>query len=515
MNSEEPGSLATTIRSLGEKGVRFWSANGRLHFTAPKGVLTEAEIEALRSSRGKILALVERPNNAEADSTCHRTVCSPLAFSQLAHWRLYNLGIRPAIRQVAAVTRLDGPLDAQALQSAIEVVIRRHDALRTRIDCLHDEPFQEVLESREYELELEDLSSLPNAECEDATLRCIQGHILEPIDLAKDPLFGLKLLRLGIRKHVLIVALEHSISDGVSLGIFLSDLLTAYGQVLSGRPVSLPVIPVQFVDYALRQRRTAALWADEHGPYWREHFAGCGRLRFPSEKSARKEARSSWGIVPVRIDAALVTRLKVWSRARRTTIVMSMFAVYVALMFRWCDTVDGVVRYQSDGRWDPDIKNTMGFFATVLYLKLHLEPTDSLITFMGQVTEEYCRAHEHADYGYMSIQSMEPEFIRNSAFNWLPRSFGSASSGAGVLDGGVVCSPVPFVHPMAQVFEIDREPFILLSENDAGEIMGDVWFPRKRLSAETMERFAHDLRLFVEVLIGKPDTRIKDIVLEA
>ena len=72
---------------------------------------------------------------------------APLAFSQLAHWHLYRLAERPAIRQIASATRLRGRLDLEALQESIRVIVRRHDALRMRVVDLEGAPIQELDES--------------------------------------------------------------------------------------------------------------------------------------------------------------------------------------------------------------------------------------------------------------------------------------------------------------------------------------------------------------------------------
>jgi hypothetical protein len=129
--------IADIVGSVRKKGVSLWSENGRLHYRAPKGVLTHEEIEKLRLSRRQIVALLEMATGAAADeprTDPHSTsVRALLAFSQLARWNLHQLSQRRTIRQIASAVRLHGKINFNALTASIAEIVRRHDALRTRI----------------------------------------------------------------------------------------------------------------------------------------------------------------------------------------------------------------------------------------------------------------------------------------------------------------------------------------------------------------------------------------------
>ena len=119
MNQSNIQSCEEAVRVFGlarSRGIEFWSEQGRLHFRAPKGALSRHELDRLRDCKEDILALLDK-----------RQV--PLAFSQRAHWNLYNLSKRPAIRQLASATSLRGSLDVALLEKSLDEVVRRHDGL--------------------------------------------------------------------------------------------------------------------------------------------------------------------------------------------------------------------------------------------------------------------------------------------------------------------------------------------------------------------------------------------------
>src|SRR5262249_49921395 len=143
----------------------------------------------------------------------------PLAFTQLAHWHVSRLHDRPAIRQILSATLLRGRLNVAALRTAIAEMTWRHDALRMRFTVLDGTPTQHVTPSVECALEMEDLTSVPECDRGVRIQRTIAKEVLQPINVSEGPLFGARLVRLNDEEHVLILALEHLISDMKSMSI--------------------------------------------------------------------------------------------------------------------------------------------------------------------------------------------------------------------------------------------------------------------------------------------------------
>jgi hypothetical protein len=507
-------SIRHVLGSIRNKGVKLWAENGRLHYKAPKGTLTRNEIEQLRASTSQLVALLE--NGAAAQSATSevqsrvRPDRAPLTSSQLEHWHFFRLAERPAIRQVASAMRLRGVLSVDALRETVAEMVRRHEALRTRIILCDGVPMQEIAPSAECDFRIEDLTQLAESLREVEVKRTIEQLILEPIDVAVGPLFGARLVKLSDQEHVLVVAMEHIVSDGFSLNILMRDIQLAYAQAAAGRAFSLPAIPVRFADFAIRQH--SASRAADSTVYWSQRLSGCQRLRFP-EQRAPDEARSGWATVSVKIGKDVRARLIEWARARRTTLVMSTFTAYVALVFRWCNVTDAVFRYQSHGRDSSKLENTIGFFAFPLYLRIQTEEGDRFTDLMRRVTEEYCNASAHADLSYIVSDAPRPEFTLNSSFNWLPQRSVPIGVGSDArAERTLTCSPVRFAHPMLRDLESDREPSFLFIEED-DEIVVEIYFPQSLFSIDGMERLGRNLAVFIDDLLRHPEGRVRDVML--
>ncbi len=506
---DEVDDLLETVR---RKGGRLWLEKGQLRYRVPRDVLTEAQVRILRASKQKIVDSLQGAGRTSVSGLERPQLIgtAPLAFSQLAHWNMYNLGNRPAVRQIASATRMGGPLRLDALKRCITEIIRRHDALRTTIVMLDGVPAQKITCSTDFDLHFYDLTELPERDRATEVHGLIEQLILEPIDVGVGPLFGVRLAKVWDDEYVLVLAMEHIISDAFSMGILMRELVAAYMQAEKGRAVSLPAVPIQFSDYASWQRNGERSWVAKHGVYWKEHLAGRQRLRFPDDKVQVAETSIGWRSAPIRIGRSLKAELQEWCRRRRTTPAMAVFTAYVALVMQWCNTEDAVIRYQSNGRVAPELEGTIGFFASVLYLRIVLDKRDTFADLMNRVLEEYCCAYEHADSSYMAAQDARPGFTRNPSFNWVPQGSSTNFSVSEGLRSDLSFSPISFAHPMLRNLQLDHEPTILFYDGEE-EIVGSVDFPANRFSIERMETFGRNLLVMIRALLENPESRITDV----
>jgi hypothetical protein len=497
---------AALLGSLRRRGVELWLSSGQLRYRAPKGLLQPGELAELRRSRESLVALLQ--DSCKTDRTGIQP--APLGYSQQAYWNLYRLYERPTTRAVASLTRLHGRVNERALQESVAELVHRQDSLRTRIVVRDGTPMQVTDNECHYGIGLTDLSSVSRDALGSKIERLMEEVLLRPVDLDVGPLFEIQLLKIGDQEHLLILAMDHMIADGFSLSIALRDLAEGYAQSVRGECVRLPSIPVQMTDYACWQSQTLPLWLAQHGPYWADRLAGCGRQRFPLEE--KLPAGEGWGTIPVRIGPALRHRLCEFCQAYHTTLPMSVFTAYAALVLRWCDCDDTIIQFQSDGRGaGPEIGQTVGYFASQLLLRIQLQQHASLIDLMRSITREYCRAHQHADYSYLAARDPMPDCARNSAFNWLPVS-SPISLSHPALQEQMTLVPMPFRNPVLERFDLDLEPGMLLHDRCA-EVLGNVHFPRRRFAAATLQRFAENFMILVTALVERPDRAVREIPL--
>ena len=509
VRSLSPAPVAALVRDLRGKGVLLAVKNGRLHCQIPEDALTDAEIEALQASKDDIIAMLERSSVAEvAPIPVARTPGEqiPLSLSQALRWQPSRL----FLRATTSARRLRGELDLELFRGSIQDLIQRHEALRTRMRVVNGVPIQEVRESLEYDLREEDLTEVPDSLREGAISKQIAESILEPLDPAEDPLFSFKLLKLAAADHVLIIATEHMISDGVSLQILWRDLLLLYGQKLTGGVSELPEIPVHFPDYSVWQIKAHRQWMEQHGAAWTERLKDCRPARFATQAIPAATERRGWGTVQVKLDDSLTTRWRDWCRMKRTTLPLSALAVYAALLSRWCTASEVGIQYLTNGRSSPKVVNAVGFFSSVVYVRVRLQQTDTLADVMKRVIDDYWESYSIPDFCYLGAELPRPELSNIPSFNWLPKAEASQQSQS--VAEPLSSEEVTFDHAFLDVAPQDPDPSLSFQEFD-DDVYASVVFPNRRFSKDTMERFLGNVIELLKAMLDESESRVQDIPL--
>ena len=157
-----------------------------------------------------------------------RSTACPLSPAQERIWFLEQLhpGMR-AYNEGEAV-RLRGKLDIELLEQALNVVIERHEVLRTLVQVVDGQPIQVIQDSWPIPVERIDLSGLPVQQFDAEIDRLVTEQLRRPFDLTATPGIRGTVLRLDEDDHVFIMMMHHIVCDGWSIGIIYRELGTIY-----------------------------------------------------------------------------------------------------------------------------------------------------------------------------------------------------------------------------------------------------------------------------------------------
>lgn len=508
-------SIANVLFRLRGKGVRVWVEGDQLRYQSPRGALASDEVDVLRARKDELMAFLQPTSRLETEPPMQPrqpAPSAPLTFCQSWLWNLYDLGRCHSTRSVSGAMRLLGPLDVRALSESFHVLVLRHEALRTRIIVAGDAVCQWIDSAVGEILEVIDLTKLRTSDHRFEALRLARCAVREPVSVAVGPLFAARLLKLNDIEHVLIVALEHMVSDGTSVDILWRELFTLYGRAARGLPLSLMPLIVQFADYAVWQRETNRVWEERHSSYWDRRLAGVQRLRLFADNEPVDLRRRRWAVIPVRLGSSLSGELREWSRLHKTTLTMSIFTAYVALISRWSRSSDVVVLFLTTGRVRPELVDMIGFFGHPLFLRIEVRERDTFLDLLGQVIQEYTLAYEHDDAARILTRIPLPEIARNPAFSWNSNPLEAIRMGvgdSGACTGTLRVENFDLELTPREDMDWDGEPRMDLSDTE-GEITGSLKYRSDRLRPGTIERFGRDLRRFLEQLVQEPMGTIPD-----
>src|SRR5437660_10245112 len=146
----------------------------------------------------------------------------PLSFMQESLWFIDQVAPGISAYNLAEARRLRGRLDIPALQKSLDLLVRRHESLRTVFRQDQAGPVQVVLSPSSFPLPIKDLSlqHLNSSELQGL----LKAEAARPFELKRRPLARGLLLRLGPEDHVLLINLHHIICDQHSLNLFFAEL---------------------------------------------------------------------------------------------------------------------------------------------------------------------------------------------------------------------------------------------------------------------------------------------------
>ncbi|HZV36755.1 MAG TPA: amino acid adenylation domain-containing protein, partial [Verrucomicrobiae bacterium] len=165
----------------------------------------------------------------------------PLSFTQGRLWFIDRLEPGSHAYNVPAAVRLHGPLDLNALQTSLNRIVARHEALRTTISFAEGKLTQIIAPAAQAKISVVNCETFPASERESQARKAVEKEARRPFDLAHGPLVRCTLVKLSEREHVFLVVMHHIISDGWSLAIFFKELDLLYNAMASGRIA--PILP--------------------------------------------------------------------------------------------------------------------------------------------------------------------------------------------------------------------------------------------------------------------------------
>src|SRR5260370_31583787 len=137
----------------------------------------------------------------------------PLSYAQERLWFLYRLEGPSATCNIPIALRLEGDLDAVALEAALADVVGRHESLRTIFSEVEGVPFQQILPAEQARPAL-----ITEVVCEALLASRLAQLAATSIDLSREIPLRAWLLQLEPQRYVLLLVLHHIAGDGWPLG---------------------------------------------------------------------------------------------------------------------------------------------------------------------------------------------------------------------------------------------------------------------------------------------------------
>ncbi|MCU0286996.1 MAG: condensation domain-containing protein, partial [Acidobacteria bacterium] len=413
----------------------------------------------------------------------------PLSSAQGRFYILQEVTPESTAYNTTAAFEVEGFFDKEKFAASVDLLIKRHDVLRTSFLIINGTPVQKVYDEIETKVfaELFSKSDPPEA---------IIKSFIRPFDLSKAPLLRVSLVETAPDRHILLFDMHHIICDGSSMTIFLKEFMTFYSGGV------LPLLTLQYKDFAQWQHnRLKAGKLKKQQEYWLKKFPGeLPVLNMPTDYPRPAMQSFEGDKFEFKPGKFLTNSLKNLIKEAGVTLYMALLAVYNILLARYSGQEDIIIGTTMAGRHHTDLQGIMGLLIETLVQRNYPSGQLEFKTFLEMVKQETLESHENQAFPFREIIRLvgaDNEVSRNPVFDamLIVQNFETVEFH---LEGLTFSPYRPLEDDLHKTSKVDFT-IEALEDQDKGEIYFTLEYCTRLYKRETMERFArHFLNIIAQ-----------------
>ncbi|RKG63993.1 amino acid adenylation domain-containing protein, partial [Corallococcus sp. CA054B] len=437
-----------------------------------------------------------------------RTQKLPASFAQQRLWVLEQLDPGLAAYNMPFSLRLTGALNLEALRRALELVVHRHEALRTTLRQDSGAPVQVIAPPEPLVLPVVDLRAL-SPELRDAEVkRRSELEVRLPFNLEAGPLLRVSALVLDAQEHLVLLTLHHAVFDGWSMSILMRELSESYRALVAGTQPVLPALPFQYADFAVWQRQwMSGAEKERQLDWWRQQLEGMPSvLELPTDRPRGLREAHPGALMQVAFPLELTRAVEALCVREGLTPFMLLLGALQVLIGRYSGQDDVSIGSSVAGRNDAQLEGLLGFFINTLVLRTRMGGEPTVRQLLGRVRTTTLGVLANQYVPFEELQPMRD--LRGAPlFNVL-----FLMQNIPEVDLSLAGVKVRVEERMGASAKFDLT--LSLARGDEG-FTGELEYDTDLFDRSTVERMMRHLRLLVEGFVAHPDQRVSSLQLLA
>lgn len=328
----------------------------------------------------------------------------PLSHAQQRVWFLEQYSEHSNAHNIAASFELNGPLDIQVLKQSFNIIVQRHESLRTVFTTEGNNVVQQVLDHMPCELlEIEQQTLEQEGTSTHSKLLSLAARIF---DLEQGPLFQLTLIKCGDKcgeqKNILSIVMHHIITDGWSSQIILHELAQIYSQLINNENITLATPDLHYIDYSLWQEQQLKNTNDSQLAFWQQELAGVSNLQLYPDKKANNETNTN-KTVAINLTNDTVKALKKRCLDLQCSSFHGLLACYQILLNHYSQQSDFCVGIPVAGRHHSNTESIVGLFVNSLAIRSDIKEQQSTSELIQAIKNRCLQALSKQDVPFEKI----------------------------------------------------------------------------------------------------------------
>ncbi|MGB3181569.1 MAG: amino acid adenylation domain-containing protein [Cyclobacteriaceae bacterium] len=297
--------------------------------------------------------------------------------------------------------RLAGPLDMAMVRRSLEILIARHDVLRTVFNHKKmDRPLQVVLKEQAPDLTFQDISDRSTEEANVTVYDFKKADRLKPFDLQQDVLMRISVIKTGPDLHEFTWTFHHILMDGWCIALLTGEYGRIYEALQNGRKPDLPPVPRYraYIEWLDRQDTAASL------AFWKDYIAGYdGRSAFAHYKAQGGDYCQQSHLFS--LSEEKTSSLQTLAANLGITLSNLFQSVWAVLLSKYSGTEDVLFGNVVSGRPAalPAVESMIGLFINTLPVRIKHTAGESFASLVKRTQQEALQRENHQHLPLASI----------------------------------------------------------------------------------------------------------------
>lgn len=500
----------STLEECKSKQIKLAVKDNKLLVSDTHGNLTDELKSQLKDHKQEIIAWLSPDSVKQEDiNKAPEQPFYPLSYSQQRLWFIDQLEGETTQYHLSYAMRVNGTLNLEALQYALNEIVQRHQVLRTTFAKQDGEPVQVIHENVSVPLAHISVNEVSvNSAGDQALTEIIKKESSRPFDLGNDLMLRCSVLTLNDGSKAILFTMHHIASDGSSMGVFAREFSQYYRAYCDGKALTLDPLPLQFKDFAYWQRKSQAENVLQRDlAYWVEKLAGIPQVHsLPLDKPRPLKQSYDAKRMNRMLDADMYQSLTQLANSHGATLFMVMQAAFAALISRYSAAQDIVIGVPHAGRSQESLKGLIGFFINTLALRTHVAPDMTVVDLITDTKRTVLEAFSHDQLPFEQlIESLNPE--RTLAYNpvcqikFVLQNFETASLDIPEVD----FTPIDKGGDQVR-FDLD----LTAKASEKGIYLG--WsFKDNLFSEERMQKLAEGYETLLRAMVAQPNAKLSEL----
>ncbi|NOQ24714.1 MAG: acyltransferase domain-containing protein [Bacteroidales bacterium] len=381
------------LAELNKKHVILSVEEEKLKLKIPKGILIDELINELKKKKSDVIKILKdfQGESSSLIINSEKKEYYHLSFAQRRIFLLQQMDLESVVYNMPYVIPLGLNPDKEKIEATFQILIQRHESMRTSFELLDEEPIQCIKEKVEFNIE--EFFIDKNKENE------IENIFKKPFYLDKAPLIRAALVNIKGKKSVLLLDMHHIINDAFSDGILEKEFFLLYSDQ------KLTPLKLQYKDYSEWQNsKVQQKKIKGQADYWIRKFERkVPVLSLPTDYKRPVVQSHEGASVSFILNQKETEAIKLLTEENGITISMAILSVFKILLSKLSGQEDIVVGTPLVGRNYADLFQIVGMFVNTLAIRNEVKGEDTVKVFFEKLMQTTLESYENQDYQFEDL----------------------------------------------------------------------------------------------------------------